>query len=235
MTREKIASIILFIMPFVFAWILVGQILQSRLTVEQLIKVTGIIENSREVTTHIKKGIFYTHKDLELRIFLKDKAEYFRIIDVYRYQRFRTKIINGDTAEIFIRPKWLLPLGLGLATDVYQMNINGQTIFGISETHRNENGIIIVSLIAIPLFIFMGTMARKKALQKEKERQNKLAQYTTSAQIVAWPDTTATKKEKKFTTKDTKPQRKQECITFFLVPLRVLRGFVVKKYRRRRT
>jgi hypothetical protein len=39
-------------------------------------------------------------------------------------------------------------------------------------------------------------------------------------------------KEKKFTTKDTKPRIKPNAYLFFLVLLRVLRGFVVKKKKR---
>src|SRR5206468_10706646 len=99
MTREKIASIIFFIMPFIFAWVLVGQIIQSQLTVDKLIKVTGIIEGTQEVATHVTKKLFYTSKDLELRIYLKDTSEYYRIMDVYKYPRFRGQIGTGDTAE----------------------------------------------------------------------------------------------------------------------------------------
>ena len=57
---------------------------------------------------------------------------------------------------IYIRPKWLVPLGLGYRNDVFQMTIKGQTIFEVSQTHKNETGIIIVSIIAIPFFIFIG-------------------------------------------------------------------------------
>ena len=91
-------------------------------------------------------------------------------MDVYKHQRFRGQIVNGDTAEIYIRPKWLVPLGLGYRNDVLQMNINGQTIFDVSQTHRNENGIIIISIIAIPLFIFLGRWTKRKAQQKEKQQ-----------------------------------------------------------------
>lgn len=170
MTRQKLASIIFFVMPFVFTWVLVGQILQSRLTLDKLIKVAGIVEGTKEVTTHVRKRLFYTHKDVELRIYLKDTSEYFRIMDVYKYQRFGRQIVYGDTAEIYIRPKWLVPLGLGYRNDVFQLNINGQTVFGISETHKNENGIIIVSIIAIPLFILLGQWTKRKAQQKEKQQ-----------------------------------------------------------------
>jgi hypothetical protein len=171
MTREKIASIIFFIMPFVFAWVLVGQIVQLQLTVDRLIKVTGIVEGTREVATNVRKRLFNKHKDLELRIYLKDTSEYFRVMDIYKYSRFRGQIGNGDTAEIYIRPKWLVPLGLGYRNDVFQLNINGQTIFDVSETHRNEKRIIIVSIIATPLFILLGLWTRRKARKKEKQKE----------------------------------------------------------------
>ena len=166
MTRKKIAPIICFIMPFFFSWVLVGQVIQSQLTVDNLVRVTGLIDSTKEVATHVRKRLFSTHKDLELRIYLKDTSEYFRIMDVYKYPRFRGQIVNGDTAEIYIRPKWLVPLGLGYRNDVFQMAINRQTIFEVSQTQRNEKGIIIVSLIAIPLFIFLGGWTRRKVRQQ---------------------------------------------------------------------
>jgi len=110
-------------MPVFFTWVLIGQIIQSRLTARDLIKVTGIIDDTREVATHVRKKLFYTSKDIELRIYLKDTPEYFRIMDVYKYQQFRRQIKSGDTAEIYIRPKWLVPLGLGYRNDVFQMNM----------------------------------------------------------------------------------------------------------------
>ena len=159
-----------FIMPFVFTWVLVGQVLQARLTIDKLIKVTGVVDKTREVTTDVKKSILYTHKDVELRIYLKDTSEYFRIMDVYKYERFQGQIKNGDSAEIYIRPKWMVPLGFGYRNDVFQMSINGKTIFDVSQTLGNAYGIIIVSLIAIPLFVFLGKRARRKAHDETKQK-----------------------------------------------------------------
>ena len=157
-------------MSIAFAWVVVGQVIQAQLTVDKLVKVTGIVDDTKEIETHVRKKLFYTHKDVELRIYLKDTSEYFRIMDVYQYKRFREQIKRGDTAEIYIRPKWLVPLGLGYKNDVFQLNINGQIIFDISETHRNENQIIILSVIVIPLCIFLGLWAKRKGLVKERQR-----------------------------------------------------------------
>lgn len=150
-------------MPLVLIWVLIGKIVQSRMTIGDLVKVTGIVDSSKEITTRVRKRYLYTHKDMELRIYLKDTSEYFRIMDVYKYSQFRGQIKNGDTAEIYIRPNWLVPLGMGYRNDVFQLNINGQTIFDISQTRKNENGQIIVLLLAIPLFILLGRWASRKA------------------------------------------------------------------------
>jgi hypothetical protein len=168
MTRQKLTFIILSVLPFVFAWLLIGQIVQSQLTADKLVKVTGVVESSEEVTTHVRKNLFNTHQDIELRIYLQGKTDYYRVMEVYNYQRFQEQIVNGSTAEIFIRPAWMVPLGLGRKNDVFQMNINGQTIFDLSETRRNGRGIIIVCLIAIPLFIMMARWSRRKERKRKQ-------------------------------------------------------------------
>ena len=82
-------------------------------------------------------------------------------MDIYKYNEFRGQIHSGDSTTIYIRPKWLVPLGLGYKNDIFQMTVNGQTIFEVSQTKRNANGIIIVCLIFIPLFIFLGQYAKQ--------------------------------------------------------------------------
>ena len=140
-------------------WVLVGQLVQSNLTTSKLVKIDGLIDKTIEVATPRPKS---KRKDYELRIFLQDTAEYFRFMDIYKYQRFVGQIHNGDTAQIYIRPKWLIPLGMGYRNDIFQMTINGKTIFDISQTRRNTSGIIVVALIAIPFFILLGIYIRRK-------------------------------------------------------------------------
>lgn len=173
MKRDKAAFIVFFIVTLALTWALIGQIIQSQMTVDKLIKVKGIVESTQEVATHVQKKIFSTHKDLELRIYLRDTSEYFRIMNVYKYSRFLGQIHQGDTAEIYIRPKWLVPLGLGYRNDVFQLNINRKTIFDISETHSNEYGIIIVLIIGIPSFILLGRRLIRKVREEEKKRAAK--------------------------------------------------------------
>ena len=164
MEREKGISILFFIGSCFFMWILTGQIIQSQLTKDKLIKVKGIINESIDVTKYSSTG---KHKSKELRIFLKDNNDYYRFMDVYKYDRFEDSIKSGDIAEIYIRPKWLVLLGMGHRNDIFQMSINGKTIFDISQTKNNTNGIIILSIIVIPMFFFLGRWLRKKDREKE--------------------------------------------------------------------
>ncbi len=140
-------------------WVLVGQSIQYTMTTKILTKVDGIIDT----TTEVKKKKYKSRRfDYELRVFLQDTTEYFRFMDVYNYNSFRKQINNGDKAEIFIRPKWLVPLGMGHRNDIFQMTINGKPIFDISQTRNNSGAIILLALIAIPVFILIGQYLKRK-------------------------------------------------------------------------
>jgi len=167
MTRAIFGQYISYLAVLGFSWVLIGQIIQSHLTTERLIKISGTIDTTIEVATYRPKS---NRKDHELRIFLNDTTEYFRFMDIYKYDRFRGRIHRGDTAEIYIRPKWLVPLGMGYRNDIFQMALNGQTIFNVSQTKRNTNGIIILSIIAIPLFIFLGQLNKRKVRNLKKQQ-----------------------------------------------------------------
>ncbi|HEX2845455.1 MAG TPA: hypothetical protein VHN59_02815 [Chitinophagaceae bacterium] len=159
MTRRILGQFFCYFAALGSLWVSAGQIIQVNLTTDKLIRVGGIIDRTIEVK---KKRSKSNRFDYELRIFLKDTAEYFRFMDIYNYDRFREKIQSGDSAEIFIRPKWLVPLGLGYRNDIFQMNLKGETIFDVSQTKRNNTGILIVSILAIPLFFFLGRYVKKK-------------------------------------------------------------------------
>lgn len=152
MLRKKIGQYFCYLAVLAFCWVLIGQIIQTNLTPKKLVRVNGVIEKTIEVAQKKRKSNL---KDYELRIFLNDTFEYFRFMDIYKYESFRDQIQPGDTTEIYIRPKWLVPLGLGHRNDIFQMTIQGKTIFEISQTKKNGRGIILVSLIAIPLFLLL--------------------------------------------------------------------------------
>ena len=140
-------------------WVLAGQAIQSSMTIASLTKVEGIIDKTIEVGKRKYKS---RRKTYELRVFLQDTSEYFRFMEIYKYKSFLGQIHRGDTTRIYIRPKWLIPLGMGYRNDIFQMTLNGKTIFDIYQTRKNSKGIIIVALIAIPGFILLGQYIRRK-------------------------------------------------------------------------
>jgi len=140
-------------------WVLIGQTIQYTMTTNMLTKVEGIIDTTTEVKKKKRKSRRF---DYELRIFLQDTSEYFRLMDIYKYRSFRDQISNGDKTEIYIRPKWLVLLGMGHRNDIFHMTINSNVIFDISKTRKNSGAIIILAIIAIPLFIFLGRYEGRK-------------------------------------------------------------------------
>lgn len=137
--------------------------MQYRLTKEDLVKVTGIVKETKEVTTKVRERLFHTRKNVETRIYLEGMSQYFRVMNDHEFQLTTSGIVKGDTAEIYIRPEWLVMLGGGQRNDVFHLNINGRTVIDLSRSRRNEVGIILVLTISIPLFIFLGIRMRRKA------------------------------------------------------------------------
>ena len=160
MIRTILGQYICYLAILIFSWVLVGQLIQSNLTTDQLVKINGTIDTTTEVAIHEWKNNNENH---ELRIFLNGTSEYFRFMDIYKYDRFRGLINRGDSVEIYIRPKWLVPLGLGYRNDIFQMAINGQLIFGVSQTKREAKGIIIISIISILLLVILGLINKRMA------------------------------------------------------------------------
>ncbi len=158
-TRKIIGKYFCYLFALAMCWVLVGQTIQYSMTTNILTKVEGSIDTTIEKKKKRRKSRQF---DYELRIFLKDTSEYFRLMDIYKYRSFREQISKGDKAEIYIRPKWLVPLGIGYRNDIFHMTINGNIIFDISKTRKNSGGIIIVAILAIPLFIFLGKYVSRK-------------------------------------------------------------------------
>ncbi|MBL7733145.1 MAG: hypothetical protein JNM88_18380 [Chitinophagaceae bacterium] len=125
-----------------------------------LIKVEGIVDTTIEVKKKKYKSMKY---DYELRIFLQDTNEYFRLTGNYNYPAFKDQVSGGDKATIWIRPKWLVPLGMGYRNDIFQMLVNDKIVFDISKRKRNSGKIIIACLVFIPVVIFLGKYYSRKS------------------------------------------------------------------------
>ena len=153
MIKEKIRKYFFYLAALVSLWVFVGATIQTNITSNNLSKVSGIIDTTIEVR---KKRYKSKNYDFELRIYIKGDTEYYRFMDIYKYNEFRGQLKSGEFTSIYIRPKWLVPLGLGYKNDIFQMTVNGQTVFAFEQTKKNEKGILVVSLLSIPLFIFLG-------------------------------------------------------------------------------
>jgi hypothetical protein len=163
MSGRQIAGFLNYVVILGFVWVLVGQLIQSKLTIDDLSPVYGIVEKVDDASTLRLRS---QRKDHELRIFLSGNPKYFRLMDIYHYERFASTIHIGDTVLIYIRPDWVVIFGLGRKQDIYQMSINGRVVFDLSETKTNERGIIMVFLIAIPLLLWLGKLGRRRSITK---------------------------------------------------------------------
>ena len=153
MIKEKIRKHFFYLASLVSLWVFVGATIQTNMTSNNLSKVSGIIDTTLEVRKRRYKSKNYY---FELRIYIKGDTEYYRFMDIYKYNEFRGQLKSGEFTSIYIRPKWLVPLGLGYKNDIFQMTVNGKTVFAFEQTKKNEKGILVVSLLSIPLFIFLG-------------------------------------------------------------------------------
>jgi len=153
MIKEKIRKYFFYLASLVSLWVFVGATIQTNITSNNLSKVSGIIDTTIEVR---KKRYKSNNYDYELRIYIKGDTEYYRLMDIYKYNEFRGQLKSGVFASIYVRPKWLVPLGLGYKNDIFQMTVNGQTVFAFEQTKKNEKGILVVSLLSILFFIFLG-------------------------------------------------------------------------------
>lgn len=145
-----------YITALFFLYVLVGQIIQSRLELNEFVKVEGVVENTKVVRTGSRGN------SRELRIYLQNSSEYFRIMDVYNYQKFQERIQPDVNVVIYVRPPWVVPLGMGYKNDVFHLVVNGKVLFDISKKKWHDKGIAIAALIVTPVMIFVGQLIRRK-------------------------------------------------------------------------
>jgi hypothetical protein len=158
MNKAKIVRYICFLSLVFSSWILLGQSFQFCLTRDKLVAQSGIIGDVLEVSSGLRNK-----KTHELRISLKGYPGYFRIMDIYPYQTFSSALQPGDQATIYIRPRWLSVLGMGHTNDIFQMAVNGKTVFDLRQTKSNAKRLIIFSLTALVLSFIFIFLNRKKS------------------------------------------------------------------------
>ncbi len=131
-----------------FFWVLIGNLIEQNYKKDNLTKITGRVVNVNEAITTKRKN----SNDYELRIYLNNYPQYFRILDNFKYENIQKKIKIGDEVQIYFRPKYLVPLGMGRQTDIYQLENKNEILLDISERKRKSKGSIVISLISIIVF-----------------------------------------------------------------------------------
>jgi hypothetical protein len=145
-----------------FAWILTGQIIQLCLPLDKYTRITGVVSDAREHTVIERKRLIRTTKVKEIRIFLRDTAAYFSISASHKNKKFQPLINTGDTAIIYIRPQWLVPMAIGKRKHIQELHINGQPLFTLRDNRKITFGMMIISIITIPVFLFLGLWYKRK-------------------------------------------------------------------------
>ena len=148
----------------VFAVLVGAQYIQSRLTISDLTEVTGTIKSTERVTywAQGRSG----HWVSELRVFLTDKPDYFRIMGVYDFLEFSDQIIAGESVKLYVRPGWLAVIGMGYKYDIMHLEIKDVVLLDISRTRRNSQGIIFVGIFSIIIFVLLGIFGKKIAMAR---------------------------------------------------------------------
>jgi hypothetical protein len=141
-----------------FTWVVIGNLIELNYKKDNLIKITGRIININEAVSTKRKN----SQDYELRLYLNNYPEYFRILDNFKYDKIQKKVKLGDEVQIYFRPKYLVPLGMGRQTDIYQLERKNEILLDLSERKRKSKGFIVISLIFLLIFGALHYFAKRK-------------------------------------------------------------------------
>jgi hypothetical protein len=141
-----------------FFWVLVGNLIELNYKKENLTKITGRIISINEAVSTKRKN----SQDYELRLYLNNYPKYFRILDNFKYDKIQKKVKRGDEVQIYFRPKYLVPLGMGRQTDIYQLESKNVILLDLSERKRKSKGFIVISLIFLIIFGALYYFAKRK-------------------------------------------------------------------------
>lgn len=156
-----------FLLPVIvfLGWITLGSVFERSYETKDLIRISGRVISIQEVTTKVIDKPAYKGKEQELRIYLSNSTEYFRLTDSYNYQHILNLLNNGDTVQIYIRKSHLVPLGMGKQTDIYQLEQQGKVLFDLRERKQSSKGITIIGAISTLGFLTFYLYHKRKVKQ----------------------------------------------------------------------
>ena len=153
-----------YFLPFIliiFSWFLIGGLVEMNYEKANLNQISGYIIGINETLVSD-----YKSQHSELRIYLNNYPKYFRITDNYKYQNFIENLRLGDKILIYYRPIYLVPIGAGRQTDIYQLECKNKILFDLKNRKRNSKGLIIISSISLLFFGIFYYFARKRLIDR---------------------------------------------------------------------
>lgn len=133
-------------------WIVIGNLFELAYTKQDLeFKKGRIVYFDKIITKTINKPL-YKSIEKEVQIKLDNYPEYFRLTDNFKCDTLLNNLKLGDTITIYYRKKFLVPLGFGKQTDIYQLEYKNQVLFDIIQRKNNSKSLILVGIIATIIF-----------------------------------------------------------------------------------
>lgn len=148
-------------------WATIATAYEQTYDAGDLDKVSGQVSSIDEVTTRVINKPAYKRKKKELRLYLKDFPEYFRLTDSFNYTPVIDKLKVGDEVQVYVRKPYLAFMGMGKRTDIYQLEYQGETLVHLSELkQKSTGGVVAIGTIGTIAFTAFYLHHRRKGRRK---------------------------------------------------------------------
>ena len=161
--REFSTKYLLPPVTILFIWVTLGNIFELTYSKHDLEFKKGAIIDFGQIVTKVIDKPLYKGKEQEFRILIENYPAYFRLTDNFDYTPLLDNLKVGDTVTIYYRKKYLVPLGFGRQTDIYQLEYKNQIIFDLTERKNNSIGLVLMGAIASIIFGGLYVYRRKKS------------------------------------------------------------------------
>jgi hypothetical protein len=135
-----------------YIWLTAGNLFELTYSKEKLEFKEGAIVELRQVVRKLTDKPLYKRSKQEIHIKLDNFPEYFRLTDNFRCDPLIDYLKTGDTVTIYYRKKWLVLLGFGRRTDIYQLEYKNKIIFDLNQRKSNSKALILIGSIFSIIF-----------------------------------------------------------------------------------
>ncbi len=164
-----------FLLPvtILFLCIALGNLIELSYILSDLEVKRGAIIDFNQIITKVINKPAYKGIEQETNILLDNYPEYFRLTNNIHYSLVVNDLTIGDTVTIYYRKKYMVPLGFGQQTDIYQLEYKNQILLDLNQRKKNSKGIMLIGIIASTGFGgFYFYLRRKRKKQNMKVVDN---------------------------------------------------------------